>query len=132
MCSICHVSVVGWPLSDFKAPSTGDHHGFYLEYQGKSKVNEAVTEAASKVVVPEEETATGGWHLFAERIRQLRASRVLRRNRLLLHTLLGNIAVASLLLAHSDPEETSSDEDMGDVDDGEGDEEEAEVHTNGA
>lgn len=125
------MSVVGWPLSDFKAPSTGDHNGFYLEYRGKSKVNETVAETASKVVVPEGDIATGGWHLFAERIRQLRASRVLRRNRLLLNTLLGNIAVASLLLAHSDPDDTSSDEDMGDVDDGEGDEEAAEVHANG-
>lgn len=49
---------------------------------------------------------------FAERIRQLRASRILRRNPILLNTFLGNITVANLLLDQVDPDDSSSDEEV--------------------
>lgn len=122
--SICHVSVVGWPLSDFRARLSGDQRKFFLEYIGQFKANEAGGDGANKLLVPEGETPTGTWMSFAERIRQLRATRVLRPNRLFLNTLLGNITVASLLLAQEDQEDSSDDEvDMEDIE-GDGDEEE--------
>ena len=104
------MSVQGQPLSDFTAHRNRDGKGFYLEYRDSSKLKDRAADVGGKPVVPERETATGTWHAFAERIRQVRAIRVVRRNRLLMNTLLGNIAVASLLLAHDDPEESSSEE----------------------
>lgn len=126
--SICHVSVVGWPVSDFRARLSGDQRKFFLDYIGQFQANEAGGDAANKLLVPEGETPAGTWMSFAERIRQLRATRVLRPNRLFLNTLLGNITVASLLLAQEDQEDSSDDEvDMEDVD-GDGDEEEEDSH----
>ncbi|KAG0569436.1 hypothetical protein M758_6G086500 [Ceratodon purpureus] len=125
---ICHVSVVGWPVSDFRARLSGDQRKFFLDYIGQFQANEAGGDAANKLLVPEGETPAGTWMSFAERIRQLRATRVLRPNRLFLNTLLGNITVASLLLAQEDQEDSSDDEvDMEDVD-GDGDEEEEDSH----
>ena len=119
--SICHVSVVGWPLSDFRARLSGDRK-FFLEYIGQFMVNEAGADGANKLLVPEGETPTGTWMSFAERIRQLRATRVLRPNRLFLNTLLGNITVASLLLAQEDQDSSDDEVEMEDVE-GDGDEE---------
>lgn len=123
--SICHVSVVGWPLSDFRARLSGDQHKFYLEYVGQFQLNEAGADGANKLLLPEGETPTGTWMSFAERIRQLRATRILRPNRLFFNTLLGNITVASLLLAEEDQEDSSDDEvDMEGIE-GDGDEEDS-------
>lgn len=118
------MSVVGWPLADFRARLSGGK--FFLEYTGQFKANEAGEDGANKLLVPEGETRTGTWMSFAERIRQLRNTRVLRPNRIFLNTLLGNITVASLLLAQEDQEDSSDDEvDMEDIE-GDGDEEEEE------
>jgi len=101
--SICHVSVVGRPLSDFKAHFLGDQSKFWLEYIGRFKGNDTGGDGANKLLVPEGEVATGTWMSFAERIRQLRASRILRRNPILLNTFLGNITMANLLLDQGIP-----------------------------
>lgn len=123
------MSVQGQPLSDFTAHRNRDGKGFYLEYRDSSKLMNTAADVGGKPVVLERETATGTWHeAFAERIRQVRAIRVVRRNRLLINTLLGNIAVARLLLAHDDPEESSSEE--GENDDEEENGEEVELDVN--
>lgn len=120
------MSVQGQPLSDFTAHRNRDGKGFYLEYRDSSKLNDTAADVGGKLVVPEGETATGTWHAFAERIRQLRAGRVGRRNRLLINTLLGNIAVASLILTH-DAQESSSEEGENDDDEENGEEEDHHV-----
>lgn len=110
---ICHVSVVGRPLSDFKVGHLpGDQSKFWLEYNGRYKENQTGGDGTNKLLVPEGEVATGTWMSFAERIRQLRASRILRRNPLLLNNYLGNITVANLLLDQVDPDDSSSDEEV--------------------
>lgn len=119
------MSVVGRPLSDFKAhlPGDRDQSKFWLEYMRR---NETGGDGTNKLLAPEGEVATGSWMSFAERIRQLRASRILRRNPILLNTFLGNITVANLLLDHQvHPGDSSSEEevDMEDADE-EADEEE--------
>lgn len=106
------MSVVGRPLSDFRAHLTGDQSKFWLEYIGRYKENETGGDGVNRLLVPEGEIATGTWMSFAERIRQLRASRILRRNPILLNTFLGNITVANLLLDQVDPDDSSSDEEV--------------------
>ncbi|CAM6019738.1 unnamed protein product [Sphagnum balticum] len=120
---ICYVSALGRPLSNFKLHIHGEQNHHVLEFQGK-KAPETVSEIVGTCLSSEVESAGSGWHLFAERIRHLRVSRVLRRNRLLLNALLGNIAVANLLLGHEDPEDSSSDEDTAEQDNEGGDNEE--------
>lgn len=122
-CSICYVSALGRPLSNFKLHIHGKQNRHVLEFQGK-RAPETVSEIVGTCLSSEVESAGSGWHLFAERIRHLRVSRVLRRNRLLLNALLGNIAVANLLLGHEDPEDSSSDEDTAEQDNEGGDNEE--------
>ena len=79
-------------------------------------MNEAGADGTNKFVVPEGEAPTGTWMSFAERIRQLRATRVLRPNQLFLNMLLGNITMASLLVAQEYQEDSGDDEvDMEDI-----------------
>lgn len=106
------MSVVGRPLSDFQAHLHGDQSKFWLEYIGRYKGIETGGDGAHKLPVPEGEIATGTWMSFTERIRQLRASRILGRNPILLNPFLGSITVANLLLDTGDPDASSSDEEV--------------------
>jgi len=119
---ICYVSAIGRSLSNFKLHICAEQNRHILEYLGKMKAQETVAEAVGTCMSSEVESMGSGWHSFAERIRHLRVSRVLRRNHALLNALLGNIAVARLLLAHEDHEDSSSDEDVAEQDtEGDGD-----------
>lgn len=116
------MSAIGRSLSNFKLHISAEQNRHILEYLGKMKAQETVAEAVGTCMSSEVESMGSGWHSFAERIRHLRVSRVLRRNHALLNALLGNIAVARLLLAHEDREDSSSDEDVAEQDiEGDGD-----------
>lgn len=76
---ICHVSVVGWPLSDFRARLTGEPPKFCLEYRGRYKESQTGVHGVKQNLV-RGETAPEIWMSFA-------ISRVLRRNRIFLNSL---------------------------------------------
>lgn len=109
---VCHAQVVGRPLSafDFEALESQEH--YILKYSGKPEHLDSFSEDSSRGSSDDEAGGPSGWHAFAERIRQIRAGRILLWNRSILNALLGNATVANLML----PDYQDSDEDDGDDD----------------
>lgn len=118
---VCHVQVVGRPLSsafdfdtldpfDFETQQPQEH--YILRYSGNLEHLDSFSEDSSRGSSEDEAGGPSGWHAFAERIRQIRAGRILLWNRSILNALLGNATVANLML----PDNQDSDEDDEDDD----------------
>lgn len=87
---VCHVYVVGRPLSSISFNVQGQPRRYILKYLGHEGHPEIPFEDTSRAASPEDETGTtSDWYSIAERIRQIRARRVLE--------ILGNIAVANFI-----------------------------------
>ncbi|KAH9309000.1 hypothetical protein KI387_036911, partial [Taxus chinensis] len=97
---ICHVRVSGRPLSFFNFEVLGQPRKFILKYIQNGECI-GVLDDTSKVA--SEDEVSGTWHSIAERIRQIRAGRVL--------AMLGNIGVANFIA----PNDLDSDDE--DIDD---------------
>lgn len=121
--SICHVGVVGRPLSDFKAHFSGDQSKFWLQHRGRYNRNENGGDGLNDFLVPNGENGIGTWMCY-DHGRQSRVSRNVYQNPELLNTFFGNIRMANYLnQAHG--EDSSSNEEV-DMEDSEEDVEEEE------
>lgn len=117
---VCHAQVVGRPLSafDFDTLDSSDfetlrpQEHYILKYLGKLEHLDSSSEDSSRGSSEDEAGGPSGWHAFAERIRQIRAGRIILWNRSFLNALLGNATMANLML----PDYQDSDEDDGDDD----------------
>ncbi|OAE29127.1 hypothetical protein AXG93_1390s1100 [Marchantia polymorpha subsp. ruderalis] len=131
---VCHVRVIGKPIKNFGfSPLSAGGGGCGLICQ-RGLDYLATPKPDIPEHVPNEDDAAGaalgaGRDNFAERIRQLRLNRGLFHNTYVLNRILGNLAVASLLLAtedyitDADDEDEMSEEDLDEDDDFQDDDE---------
>lgn len=109
--SVCHARVVGRPLPaayDFEALDQEEQ--YILKYSDRLEHCGSLSEDSSRRSSEEHEAGgSSGWHSFAERIRRIRAGRVLW-NQSILKALLGNIVAAILMLP--DDEDSDGDDDV--------------------
>eukprot|EP01018_Ginkgo_biloba_P018027 Gb_39376 [translate_table: standard] len=110
---VCHAQVVGRPLSPAFDFELDPREQYILKYSNKLERCDSLSEDSSRGSSEEDEASgPSGWHAFAERIRQIRAGRVLLWNRSILNTLLGNIAVANLMLPDDQESDEENDDDV--------------------
>jgi len=101
---VCHVYVVGRPLSSIGFNIQGQPRRYILKYFGDEGQPEMPFEDTSRAASPEDETGTNSdWYSIAERIRQIRARRVLE--------ILGNIAGANFI-PHDNQEDSDEDDNI--------------------
>ncbi|KAJ7517197.1 hypothetical protein O6H91_21G014100 [Diphasiastrum complanatum] len=107
---ICHVNVVGTPIPDFDCEVVQGK--VVLRHDTEKNTSDSLCQAAEESEILDDEPPAGSSneHSFAARVRQLDATGLLRQDRLLLNTVMGN-AVGENLLLDQDQEASSDDED---------------------
>ncbi|XP_057870659.1 F-box protein At4g00755 isoform X4 [Cryptomeria japonica] len=109
---VCHARVVGRPLPaayDFEA--LDQEEKYILKYSDRLECCGSLSEDLSRGSSEEYEAGgSSGWLSLSERIRRIRAGRVLLWNQSILKALLGNIVAAILMIP--DDEDSDGDDDI--------------------